>query len=224
MSYKILVVDDEVDIVELIKDYFEMNNYEVLIAYNGKQALTLIEKSPDLILLDINLPDIDGLNLCKKIRNYVSAPILFLTAKVEEKDKIIGFGVGGDDYIVKPFSLDELKARVSAHLRRQEREITSSKKKFIDNLVIDYGLKCVFFNNKKLPFVKKEFEIIEFLSLNNNQVFDKERIYDCVWGYDGEGDSSVVAEHIRRIRVKLAKVSDKKYIDTVWGIGYRWIG
>jgi len=224
MPYKILVVDDEADIVELLGDYFEVNGYKVLTALNGLEALKQVEKLPDLILLDINLPDIDGLQVCKKIRNFVSCPILFLTAKVEDTDKISGFGVGGDDYIVKPFSIDELGARVAAHLRREERQQGASKKKFSGDLVIDYNSRTVSFQEGQIPFAKKEFDIIELLSLNSGQVFDKERIYERVWGWDSEGDSSVVAEHIRRIRVKLSAVSDKKYIETVWGIGYKWVG
>lgn len=224
MPYKILVVDDEADIVGLLRDYFEINGYEVLTAFNGLEALKQVEKLPDLILLDINLPDIDGLQICTKIRSFVSCPILFLTARVEDADKITGFGVGGDDYIVKPFSIDELGARVSAHLRRESRQHGASKKKFTGDLVIDYNARCVYFEDEQIQFAKKEFDIIELLSINSGQVFDKERIYERVWGWDSEGDSGVVAEHIRRIRVKLSAVSDKKYIETVWGIGYKWVG
>ncbi|QAT49467.1 response regulator transcription factor [Caproiciproducens sp. NJN-50] len=223
MPCKILVVDDETDIVELLRDYFEINGYEVLTAYNGSEALKQVEKLPDLILLDINLPDIDGLQVCTKIRSFVSCPILFLTAKIEDADKVSGFGAGGDDYIVKPFSIDELGARVSAHLRREKRMRGASKKKFAGDLVIDYGSRAVYCRNEQVPFAKKEFDMIELFSLNSGQVFDKERIYERVWGWDSKGDSSVVAEHVRRIRAKLSAVSDKKYIETVWGIGYKWI-
>lgn len=224
MSYKILLVDDEADIVNLLRDYFEINGYEVLTALNGTDALKQIEKYPDLILLDINMPDMDGLQVCKQIRNFVSCPILFLTAKVEDSDKINGFCVGGDDYIVKPFSIDELGARVSAHLRREDRHQVKSRTKFVGDLVIDYTSRTVYYQDKQLQFAKKEFDIIELISMNSGQVFDKERIYERVWGWDSDGDSSVVAEHIRRIRAKLCAAAGRTYIDTVWGVGYKWVG
>lgn len=221
---KILVADDEPDIVNLLRDYFEINGYEVLMALNGSEALKQAAKDPDLILLDISMPDVDGLEVCTRIRDFVSCPILFLTAKVEETDKINGFRVGGDDYIVKPFSIDELGARVLAHLRREERHQTKTRIKFMDNLVIDYTTRTVYYNKTPLSFVKKEFDIIELLSMNNGQVFDKEHIYERVWGWDSEGDSSVVTEHIRRIRGKLSESGCKIYIETVWGVGYKWVG
>lgn len=224
MPYKILLVDDEADIINLLRDYFEINGYEVLAASNGLEALKQVEKQPDLILLDINMPDIDGLKVCKQIRNFVSCPILFLTAKVEDSDKINGFHAGGDDYIVKPFSIDELGARVSAHLRRENRHRTKSKTKFNGDLVIDYTSRTVCYQDEQLQFAKKEFDIIELISMNRGQVFDKERIYERVWGWDSDGDSSVVAEHIRRIRAKLSAVNGKTYIETVWGVGYKWVG
>ncbi len=219
---KILIVDDEKDIVLLLKDYFELNNYIVITAYNGKEALEKIEKKPDIIILDISMPDIDGIEVCKTIRNYISCPILFLTAKIEEVDKIKGFNVGGDDYIIKPFNIRELGARVSAHLRRENRIIQNSTTKFIDSLAINYTEKTVTYLNEIIIFTKKEFEIIELLSLNIGQVFDKERIYEIIWGFDSEGDSKVVVEHIRRIRQKFFNIANKEYIDTVWGVGYKW--
>lgn len=222
MSSKILIVDDEVDIVNMLQDYFEINGYEVLTAFCGNEALKKAERLPDIILLDINMPDVDGLDVCLQIRNFVSCPILFLTAKAMESDKIEGFKVGGDDYIVKPFSIEELGARVSAHLRREHRQQGQARVYFDNDLVIDYSQKCVYFQNKALSFAKKEFDIIEFLSQNAGMVFDRERIYERVWDYDSDGDSSVVAEHIRRIRQKFAAVSVASYIETVWGCGYKW--
>lgn len=224
MQTKILIVDDEADIVNLLRDYFEINGYLVLTAQNGTRALEQAGKEPDIILLDINMPAMDGLEVCKRIRNHVSCPILFLTAKVADVDKINGFRMGGDDYIVKPFSIDELGARVAAHLRRETRNQTKSKVSFVGDLVIDYGERTVSYNNEPISFVKKEFDIIEFLSMNSGQVFDKERIYECLWGFDSKGDSSVVAEHIRRIRAKFAMINELNYIETVWGVGYKWIG
>ena len=150
------------------------------------------------------MPGMDGLEVCQRIRDYVSCPILFLTARIEDADKVKGFSVGGDDYIVKPFSLVELEARVKAHLRRETRHSFNTQIKFIDDLTIDYAERCIFYKGNKISLAKKEFDIVELLSVNSGQVFDRERIYEKIWGYDSEGDSSVVAEHIRRIRTKIA--------------------
>lgn len=223
VRYRILISDDEVDIVEMLTGFFRSKGYEVFSAYNGVEILKLAELQPDIILLDINMPKLDGIEVCKKIRDYVSCPILFLTARIEENDKVQGFSVGGDDYIVKPFSLVELEARVQAHLRREERHQTNTKVKFSGELLIDYSERNVYIQNQPIGLVKKEFDIVELLSQNAGQVFDKERIYERVWGYDSEGDSSVVAEHIRRIRTKIAAYTNKSYIETVWGCGYKWI-
>jgi len=172
MRNKILIVDDERDIVTMLKDYFELNGYTVITAINGKEALEKASQSPDIILLDINMPDIDGLQVCTKIREHVFCPILFLTAKIEEADKIAGFKVGGDDYIVKPFSINELGARVQAHLRREQRSGGKTSAVFAGELVIDYTQRCVYFKNNPIQFAKKEFDIIELLSLNPGQVFE----------------------------------------------------
>ncbi len=204
MKDVILIVDDEADIVSTLEDYFLYNNYTVLTAANGIEAIEKAGKQPDLILLDINMPDIDGLEVCAKIRDFVHCPILFLTARVEDSDKIKGFGMGGDDYIVKPFSLEELGARVAAHLRRERRKGETPKVRFDNNLAIDYTERRLYYNKKEISFAKKEFDIIELLSSHPGQIFSKERIYELVWDYDSEGEPSVVAEHIRRIRTKLA--------------------
>lgn len=222
MKDKILIVDDEADIVTMLKQYFEWNGYDVLTAANGLEAVANAGKQPDLILLDINMPDIDGMEVCTRIRNFVSCPILFLTARIDEADKIKGFGIGADDYIVKPFSIDELGARVSAHLRRERRTKESAKAYFDDRLAIDYTERCLYYDGRPIPLAKKEFDIIELLSRHRGQVFGKERIYELVWDYDSEGESSVVAEHVRRIRAKFKDAGVKQYIETVWGMGYRW--
>jgi DNA-binding response OmpR family regulator len=224
MTNQILIVDDEPGIINLLQDYFEMNGYKVLTALGGMEALKKVGQCPDIILLDINIPEVDGLEVCTRIREFVSCPIIFLTAKVEEVDKINGFRVGGDDYIVKPFSIDELGARVAAHLRRERRQSIKTQKKFSDDLVIDYSARMVYYKDRPLSFAKKEFAIIEMLSMNSGQVFDKEHIYERVWGWEHEGDSAVVAEHIRRIRAKFTEVSVHVYISTVWGVGYKWVG
>lgn len=222
MRDTILIVDDEADIVAMLQSYFTWNNYEVLTAKNGPEAIQKAEEQPDLILLDINMPDLDGMEVCARIRNFVCCPILFLTARIEEADKIKGFGVGGDDYIVKPFSLDELGARVSAHIRRERRGREAAKVRLDDALAIDYTEKSLFYNGSLIPLARKEFDIAELLSQHRGQVFGKERIYELVWDYDSEGDASVVAEHIRRIRMKFKEAGARQYIETVWGMGYRW--
>ena len=223
MNCKILIADDEPDILSMLRSFFESRGYTVLTAANGADTLKQAERQPDLILLDINMPRMDGLEVCRRIRDHVSCPILFLTARIEDTDKVKGFAVGGDDYVVKPFSLIELEARVRAHPRRETRHSFEAQIKFSGELTIDYSERCLFFSGKRLRLAKKEFDIVELLSQNPGQVFDKERIYERVWGYDSEGDSSVVAEHIRRIRTKIAAFTDQAYIKTVWGCGYKWI-
>ncbi len=223
MSIKILIADDEKDIVSMLGSFFERKGYLVLAAANGTEALKQAQQQPDIILLDINMPGPNGLEVCKRIRDYISCPILFLTARIEDADKVKGFSVGGDDYIVKPFSLVELEARVRAHLRREARHNFESRIKFSGDLTIDYLERCLFFSDKRVGLTKKEFDIVELLSQNPGMIFDKERIYERIWGYDGEGDSAVVTEHIRRIRAKMSAYTDRIYIETVWGCGYKWI-
>ena len=222
MTQTIMIIDDEIEILDMLKRYFSLEGYHVITAAGGKEALQKLSKQPDLILLDINMPDIDGLSLCKSIRNFVSCPILFLTANAEDSDKIKGFGAGGDDYIVKPFSIDELGARVSAHLRRESRIQTKSSVLFDEKLAIDYLERAVYWNGNEIPLLKKEFDIIEVLSQNPGQVFDRERLYEAAWGLDGSGNNTVVAEHIRKIRAKFTAAGAKQYIETVWGVGYKW--
>ncbi len=223
MAQKILIVDDVRDIVHLLESYFRRAGYQTMTALSGAEALEKASAKPDIILLDVNLPDMDGFEVCRRIREGVSCPILFLTARIEDSDKVKGFAVGGDDYVVKPFSLEELGARVAAHLRREVRRSAAMSVRFDDELMINYTDRTVTVRGQELNFAKKEFDIIEFLSQNVGQVFDRERIYERVWGYDSEGDSSVVSEHIRRIRVKLSNAGAKPYIQTVWGVGYKWV-
>ncbi|MEZ3502791.1 MAG: response regulator transcription factor [Lachnospiraceae bacterium] len=223
MKNRLLIADDEADIVTMLTSFFEGKGYEVMTAFDGTEALKQVEKRPDLILLDINMPGLNGLEVCSRIRDYIDCPILFLTAKIEDMDKVRGFSAGGDDYIVKPFSLAELEARVSAHLRRQARHSMETCVKFTGDLTIDFAQHSLFYGKEKIVLSKKEFDIVELLSQNPGQVFDKERIYELVWGYDSEGDSMVVAEHIRRVRTKIAVFTDRSYIETVWGCGYKWI-
>lgn len=222
MRTKILIADDETDIVSMLSKFFEGKGFCVLPAFDGQETLKQVEKQPDIILLDINMPGTDGLEVCKRIRDHISCPILFLTACIEDADKVRGFAAGGDDYIVKPFSLVELEARVRAHLRREARHNFEAQVKFAGDLTIDYSQRCLFLGETCIVLAKKEFDIVELLSQNPGQVFDKERIYERIWGYESEGDSSVVAEHIRRIRTKIAAYTSRGYIETVWGCGYKW--
>ena len=222
MAQTIMVIDDEIEILDMLKRYFSLEGYHVITAAGGKEALQKLAQQPDLILLDINMPDIDGFSLCKNIRDFVPCPILFLTANVEDSDKIKGFGVGGDDYIVKPFSVDELGARVSAHLRRENRSKIKPHVMFDEQLTVDYSERAVYWNGRKIPLLKKEFDVLEVLSQNPGQVFDKERLYEAAWGLDSFGNNSVAAEHIRKIRAKFSAAGAKQYIETVWGVGYKW--
>lgn len=222
MQYKILIVDDEPGVIALLKDFFEINGYLVYTATGGEEAIRKAGHELDIILLDINMPKLDGLEVCRHIREHISCPIIFLTARVEDMDKITGFVSGGDDYVTKPFSIDELGARVAAHLRRENRRAGNTKIRFEDDLVIDYAAHTVTVHDQEVQLAKKEFEIIMLLSENRGQIFDKERIYERLWGYDAEGDSMVIAEHIKRIRVKLKSAGAAEHIETVWGVGYKW--
>lgn len=224
MINKILLVDDEIGVVDMLKDYFELLGYHVMTAYSGTEALKKIQNQPDIILLDINMPDIDGLMVCQNIREHITCPILFLTARIETEDKIKGFSAGGDDYIIKPFDLDELGARVSAHLRRENRKQEYSTLRFFGDLTIDYTKREITINGTHVVLSKKEFDIVELLSVNAGQVFDRERIYEIVWGIDGDGNSDTIMEHIRKIRAKLATQTLHSYIETIWGCGYKWNG
>ena len=222
MREKILLVDDEKGIVDVMKTYFEMSGYQVFAACSGREALQKMSCQPDLILLDINMPDMDGLAVCRAIRAHIACPILFLTARVETADKIKGFSLGADDYIVKPFDLEELGARVAAHLRRENRKQEQSTLRFFHNMVIDYAGRKVIVGESDVSLSKKEFDIVELLSVNTGQIFDRERIYETVWGLEGDGSSDTVMEHIRKIRAKFSALTLHNYIETVWGVGYKW--
>lgn len=239
MKETILIVDDESEIREMFKEIFTLENYMVYTAKNGKEALAKVSKLVEcknslleterisginLILLDVNMPEMDGYEVCSRIREYISCPILFLSARIEEEDKVKGFRAGGDDYIEKPFSMAELKERVAAHLRRQKRLVSSETVAFHGEFTVSYSGKQVLFGKEIVPFTKTEYEIVEFLSRNSNQVFTKEMIYERLWGFDKDGESSIITEHIRRIRAKIKRYTEDALIETVWGVGYRWIG
>lgn len=224
MNEKILIVDDEKGIVDVTKNFLEMCGYQVITAYNGKETLKKLSCQPDIILLDINMPDIDGLTVCQNIREHITCPILFLTARIETADKIKGFSVGADDYIVKPFDLDELGARVAAHLRRENRKKEQSTLRFFNDMVINYTKREITVENMDVILSKKEFDIVELLSTNPGQIFDREQIYEIIWGLESDGNSDTIMEHIRKIRNKFSAVTEHTYIETIWGVGYKWIG
>lgn len=220
---KILIVDDDKSLVEMLQKYFLLKGYSVYTAFSGMEAIEKVSLTPDLILLDINLPEFDGLEVCKRIRNDITCPILFLTARAEEQDRVNGLIMGGDDYIVKPFSLKELEARIIAHLKREERFRNNHKIIFKDRLQLDFINHSIKYDDKEIEFTKREYDIIEFLVLHAGQTFDREHIYESVWGIDGDGDSKTITELIRRIRQKLAIYTEQEFIQTVWGCGYKWV-
>ena len=225
MPDTVLIVDDDEAVLTMLRKVMTSSGIDSEVARSGGEAIELAGRGHyDLMLLDVNMPGMDGLLVCRSIRDHVSCPILFLTARVESADQILGFQAGGDDYIVKPFDLEELGARVAAHLRREQRRQKPSAVKFFGTLAVDYAARTVTVDGEPVAFSRREFDILELLSLNPGQVFDRERIYETVWGLDGEGSSDTVMEHIRKLRAKLAAHTLHSYIETIWGCGYRWNG
>ncbi|RNB84097.1 DNA-binding response regulator [Brevibacillus nitrificans] len=219
----ILIADDDPDIVRLLAESFQDEGFVTIEAHNGKEAMEkALDPSLSLILLDIMMPEMDGLDVCRKIRNVVNIPILFLSAKDRELDRIIGLEVGADDYILKPFSISELIARVRAHLRRENRYISAAKTIHSGNLVINKDTFEVFHHDKRIDLSTKEFQILLYLAENANRVLSREQIYNAIWGETEYGDINTVTVHIKNLRSKLEH--DKHYIKTVWGIGYKFVG
>ncbi|MEH7115458.1 response regulator transcription factor [Neobacillus niacini] len=225
---KILIIEDEKSIAELEQDYLEINGFQTEMAHSGDIGLQkALTQSYDLILLDVMLPNIDGFEICKKIRSTKDIPIIMVTAKKEEIDKIRGLGLGADDYLVKPFSPNEMVARVKAHISRYERlsmkQNTESQGIYIRGLFIDRSSRRVFINNQEVTLTTKEFDVLTFLAMNPEQVFSKDHLFERIWGYDSTGDVSTVTVHIRKIREKIEQdPSNPEYIETVWGSGYRF--
>src|SRR3954447_16055079 len=225
---RILIIEDEKSIAELECDYLEINGFQAEIVLTGDVGLQrALTHDYDLILLDVMLPNIDGFEICKKIRISKDIPIIMVTAKKEEIDTIRGLGLGADDYLVKPFSPNEMVARVKAHLTRYERlsmkQHTESQEIYIRGLSIDRSSRRVFVNNQEVTFTTKEFDVLTFLAMNPNQVFSKDHLFERIWGYDSIGDVSTVTVHIRKIREKIeTDPSNPEYIETVWGAGYRF--
>ncbi len=220
---KILIVDDDKEIALLISDTLTDEGYECLIASNGTGAFTIIKNNPDisLILLDIMLPDMDGLEICRQIRSTVSCPILFVTAKNRTYDTMLGLEMGADDYISKPFVTEELIARVKAHLRRERRSLhKKSCTLMIGNIQLDPESYEVKVNNKPVELTTREFQLLHYLFQNAGKVVSKEQIFDAVWGTDF-ADIGTVAVNIKNLRTKLDQ--NNHYIKTVWGVGYKLV-
>lgn len=216
----ILVVDDEPAMLQLIRRVLEKDQHLISLVPDAGTAIRMNFSKYDLILLDIMMPGLDGFELCRQIRSRVDCPIIFLTAKIQETDIVRGLGLGADDYITKPFGTAELRARVNAHLRRDTREKKNSFS--ISGIVFQINAKEVEAQGQKLLLTKSEYEICEFLALHHGQTFTREQIYEAVFGFDGESDSSVISTHIKNIRGKLAAY-DIAPIETVWGVGYKWV-
>lgn len=226
---KILIIEDDKSIAELQRDYLEIDGFLVEIALSGEEGLEkALNAQIDLILLDLMLPGVDGFQICKMVRAEKDIPILMVSARREDIDKIRGLGLGADDYIVKPFSPGELVARVKAHLSRYERLISKEIQKdmlSIRGLRMDQESRRVFINDREVPFTTKEFDILLFLATNPDHVFSKEELFERLWGMDSFGDISTVTVHIRKIREKIeVDPSHPQYIETIWGAGYRFKG
>ena len=216
---QILVVDDEQSILELIKNGLRKDGYLITACQTAADVDMQKLHLYDIILLDVMMPGVDGFEYCKKIRNIVDCPILFLTAKTLEEDILYGLGIGADDYITKPFRIAELRARVNAHLCREQRERHSTLT--FEKIKVDLAGKELWVAGNRVTLTKSEYLICEYLARNKGQVFTKEQIYEAVFGLDGDSDNSTIATHIKNIRAKLEKLNIQP-ISTVWGIGYKW--
>ena len=225
---RILIIEDEEAIAELEKDYLELSDFEVVVETTGDKGLSTALAEPfDLIILDLMLPGMDGFEVCKKIREEKNVPILMVSAKKDDIDKIHGLGLGADDYITKPFSPSELVARVKAHLSRYERLVGTGKK--INDMIEIRGLKIditarrVYVDGEEKNFTTKEFDLLTFLAENPNHVYTKEELFRHIWNMESVGDIATVTVHIKKIREKIeTDSSNPQYIETIWGVGYRF--
>ncbi len=225
---RILIVEDEIAIAELEKDYLELSGFEVEMETTGDGGeARAINEEFDLIILDLMLPNVDGFEICKKIRAVKNIPVLMVSAKKDDIDKIRGLGLGADDYITKPFSPSELVARVKAHLARYERLIGTGTKENeiieIRGIKIDKTARRVYVNNEEKSFTTKEFDLLTFLAENPNHVYTKEELFQEIWDMESIGDIATVTVHIKKIREKIEfNTSKPQYIETIWGVGYRF--
>ena len=225
---KILIVEDEESIAELERDYLELAGFEVETTADGEDGLArALNEKFDLLILDLMLPGMDGFEICKQVRKEKNTPILMVSAKKDDIDKIRGLGLGADDYITKPFSPSELVARVKAHLARYERLIGSNVQENeiieIRGLKIDKTARRVYINGEEKNFTTKEFDLLTFLAQNPNRVFRKEELFSKIWDMESIGDIATVTVHIKKIREKIELDTQKpQYIETIWGVGYRF--
>ena len=225
---KIWIIEDELAIAELERDYLELSGFEVEIESTGDGGLKrALDEKFDLFILDLMLPGVDGFEICKRIRKVKNTPILMVSAKKEDIDKIRGLGLGADDYITKPFSPSELVARVKAHLARYERLIGSGMPENeiieIRGLKIDKTARRVYINGEEKTFTTKEFDLLTFLAQNPNHVFTKDELFSKIWDMESVGDIATVTVHIKKIREKIEfNTSKPQYIETIWGVGYRF--
>lgn len=253
---RMLVVDDEPDIANMLAGYFRMEGFDVTQASSGAEALDVVDAacragaascassasasgqaSPlDIVLLDVNMPGMDGFEVCRRIRERLGCPIIFLTARVEDADQLDGFAAGADDYVVKPFSLEVLGRRVAAHLARSRRErdaLRDAAQRRFNDIVVDYAARTVevvgtaagpdVAARTPVPLTRLEFDLVALLSKRPGQVFDRDVIYERVWGWDASGEPQAVREHVRRVRKKFAEAgAQADPIETVWGVGYKW--
>ena len=225
MGKKVLVVDDEKLIVKGIRFSLEQDGMEVDCAYDGEEALDCVKnKEYDMILLDLMLPKMNGLEVCQQIREFSDVPIIMLTAKGEDMDKILGLEYGADDYITKPFNILEVKARIKAIMRRTKKPVPQEEKTRVvkvGDLKLDCESRRVFIGNKEINLTAKEFDVLELLVFNPNKVYSRENLLNIVWGYEYPGDVRTVDVHIRRLREKIeTNPSEPKYVHTKWGVGY----
>lgn len=226
---RILIIEDETTIAQLEQDYFQLNGFSVDLCHSGDEGLQLaLKEEYNLIIIDLLLPGMDGFELCRRIREAKEVPILIVSAKKEEIDKIRAFNLGADDFITKPFSPSELVARAKAHLTRYDRLLNKQKpvaqdEIHIRGLLIDKASRRVFVRNKEVAITTREFDLLVFLASNPNRVFGKEDLFERIWKMDSSGDIATVTVHIRKLRGKLeADPSNPQYIETVWGAGYRF--
>ena len=224
-GYRVLVADDDTSVHEALGLYFRREEYQMLSAYDGDEALEMVRRSrPDIVVLDVMMPKKDGLMVCREIRKESNVPIIMLSAKAEEFDRLLGLELGADDYIAKPFSPREVVARVKVVLRRihEMGPENQSTHLVVDNLDIDMNAYIVKLDGKVVPCTPKEIEILWTLASNPGMVFSREHLLQSIWGYDFLGDTRAVDSHIKRIRAKLCKPTNNWDIRTVWGVGYRF--
>ena len=225
---KILIVEDEETIADLEKDYLELSGFEVKVANDGDSGLEkALQEEYDLLILDLMLPGVDGFEICRKVRDEKNTPIIMVSAKKDDIDKIRGLGLGADDYMTKPFSPSELVARVKAHLARYDRLIGSmaEKNKVIEirGLKIDTTARRVWVNGEERTFTTKEFDLLSFLAAHPNHVYSKDELFQKIWDMESVGDIATVTVHIKKIREKIEMdTSNPQYIETIWGVGYRF--